>query len=32
MYGNEPIWPDVLWLVTVLVGVLAAAYVLWAVM
>lgn len=29
---RDPIWPDVLWLMTVLAGVLAAAYVLWAVM
>lgn len=31
MYGNDPIWPDVLWLVTVLVGLAAALYVTWAV-
>lgn len=31
MYG-DPIWPDVLVALTVLAGVLAAAYVLWAVM
>lgn len=29
---RDPIWPDVLWLVTVVLGVCAAVYVLWAVM
>lgn len=28
---RDPIWPDVLWLVTALVGLAAALYVTWAV-
>ena len=29
---RDPIWPDVLWLVTALVGLVAALWLVWAVM